>query len=178
MNRIALVYGGIAGTVIIGTTIVGSLLMPAETLARLEWLGYLVMFVALALVFVGVKRHRDEELGGVIRFGTALKVGLAIALVATVVYVAAWEATQAATGYRFTEEYAAAYMADVEASGATEAEVAAARADVEVVVERMRNPVFRVLITASEILPVGVLVALLSAVVLRRPEAFRDGVRT
>jgi len=170
MKRIALVFGGIAGAVIIGVTIVGHLLVDPEALAGLEWLGYLVMFAALGLVFVGVKQYRDEELGGVIRFGTALQVGAAIALVASVVYVAAWEATLFATDYVFIDEYAQSYLAEVEASGASEAEIADARAEVELATERMGNPLFRLLITLSEILPVGLLVALVAAAVLRRPE--------
>ena len=170
MKRFALGYGGITGAVIIGTTIVGFLLVDPEAIAGLEWLGYLVMFAAFALVFVGVKRYRDEELGGVIRFGTAFKVGLAMTLVATAIYVVAWEATQFATDYRFMDEYAASYVAQVEASGAPEAEVERAREQVAVAVERMRNPIFRTLITATEIFPVGLLVTLLSAAVLRRPE--------
>jgi len=170
MMRIALIFGSLAGAVIIGTTIVGYLLVDPDALAGLEWLGYLVMFAAFALVFVGVKRYRDDELGGIIRFGTAFKVGAAIALVASAVYVAAWEATLFATDYRFVTEYAESYMAGVEASGASPEEVADRRAEVEMAMERMRNPAFRLLITLSEILPVGLLVALVSATALRRPE--------
>jgi hypothetical protein len=171
MKRFALGYGGITGLVIIGTTIVGFFLVDPEAIAGLEWLGYLVMFAAFALVFVGVKRYRDEELGGVIRFGTALRVGLAMTLVASAIYVAAWETTQYLTDYRFMNDYAASYIAQVEASGASAAEIEAERAKVTTMVERMGNPAFRTLITFSEIFPVGLLVTLFSAAVLRRPDA-------
>ena len=40
------------------------------------------MIVALSVIFLGVKRYRDQELGGVIRFGTAFMLGLGIAAVA------------------------------------------------------------------------------------------------
>ncbi len=171
MRRFAFGYGSIVGVVIIGTTIVGFFLVDPEAIAGLEWLGYLVMFAAFALVFVGVKRYRDEELGGVIRFGTAFKVGIAMTLVASAIYVAAWETTQYLTDYRFMDEYAASYIAQVEASGASAAEIAEERERIEVAVERMENPLFRTLVTLSEIFPVGLLVTLFSAAVLRRPEA-------
>ena len=32
------------------------------------WFGYLVMLVALTFIFVGVKRYRDVERGGGIKF--------------------------------------------------------------------------------------------------------------
>ena len=44
-------------------------------------LTYLVMLVALSMVFVGIKQYRDQALGGVIKFGPALLVGLGISAV-------------------------------------------------------------------------------------------------
>ena len=55
------------------------------------WFGYLVMLVALSLIFVGVKRYRDSQCGGVINFGPAFVLGLAIAAVAALVYALVWE---------------------------------------------------------------------------------------
>lgn len=38
-------------------------------------LGYLTMLIALSAVFVAIKRHRDADLGGVIRFWPAFGLG-------------------------------------------------------------------------------------------------------
>jgi hypothetical protein len=170
MRRIALIYGSIAGAVSIGTAVLGMSLGESAHLAGLEWLGYLVMLVALALVFVGVKQYRDEHGGGVIRFVTALKVGLGIVLVAAVVYVLVWEVYLAATGYGFMEEYVASVLEERAAAGASPAELEAARTEMAEMAARYERAPARMLITSLEILPIGILVALVSAAVLRRPE--------
>lgn len=170
MSRIALVYGSIAGAVSIGTAVLGMSLGGSAHLAGLEWLGYLVMLVALSLIFVGVKQYRDREGGGVIRFATALKVGFGIVLVAAVVYVAVWEVYLAATGYGFMEEYVASVLEERAAAGATPGELEAVRAEMAEMTARYERAPARMLITSLEILPIGVLVALASAAVLRRSE--------
>src|SRR4029079_13014119 len=71
MTRISLTYGLISGLVVIGGHIGGIVSHASST-----WLGYLIMLVALSSILVGVKQHRDQALGGVISFRTALLIGL------------------------------------------------------------------------------------------------------
>ena len=94
--RYALIYGGIAGAIAIAAITAS---IAVESLSHLQsmWFGYLVMLAALSLIFVGVKRYRDVECGGVIGFGRALLLGVAMAVVAGLVYVAGWEAYLATT---------------------------------------------------------------------------------
>jgi len=129
--------------------------------------GYLVMLVALSLVFVGVKRYRDRTLGGVIRFAPALGMGLAISAVAGVIYVIGWEITLAVTDYSFIDSYAAAAIEAKRADGASAAEIAAVTAQMADFKAQYANPWFRMPITFVEIFPVGVLVSLISAALLR-----------
>ena len=86
-----------------------------------EWFGYLVMLAALSMIFVGVKRFRDVECGGVIRFGRAFAVGLGIALVAAAVYVIGWELYQAASGFDFMADYSASIVESMRSQGASQA---------------------------------------------------------
>jgi hypothetical protein len=132
--------------------------------------GYLVMLVALSLVFVGVKRYRDRALGGVIRFAPALGIGLAISAVAGVIYVIGWEITLAVTDYSFMDSYAAAAIEAKRADGASVAEIAAVTAQMADFKSQYANPWFRMPITFVEIFPVGVLVSLISAALLRNSE--------
>ncbi len=96
MKRTIWLYGSISGAVIIGSMIVT---MNVAALADSEWLGYLTMIVALSVIFLAVKRYRDQELGGVIRFGTAFMLGLGIAAVASLAYVLLWEVYLSETDY-------------------------------------------------------------------------------
>jgi len=73
--RYSLVYGGLSGAVAI-SVLVFSLAFNLPNHAHSLWFGYLVMLVALSLIFVGVKRYRDVECGGVVTFGRAFAFSL------------------------------------------------------------------------------------------------------
>lgn len=166
MLRYCLIYGAIAGIVTIAAMTL-NLTFGGEDFGASEVAGYLIMLVVLSLIFVGVKRYRDVELGGVIRFLPAFGLGLGIAVVAGVFYVASWEAYVAISGSNFIEAYTNAMIAQAQAM--PEAERAAQVAEAESLRAIYANPVYRFGMTFMEIFPVGVVVALLSAAVLRNP---------
>jgi polyferredoxin len=89
MTRTILTYGLISGLVAI-LGIIGTIVAPGDG-HHSVWLGYLIMLVALSAILIGVKQHRDRALGGVIKFWPAFLVGLGIALIAGLAYVAVWE---------------------------------------------------------------------------------------
>jgi hypothetical protein len=130
-------------------------------------IGYTTMLIALSAVFVGIKRHRDVERGGVIRFWPAFGIGVGISFVAGVFYVAAWEALQAMTHMDFASSYANAIIAGEKAKGASAEALAKLAADMEAFKLQYANPLFRLPMTFVEIFPVGVLVSLVSAGLLR-----------
>ncbi len=132
-----------------------------------EWVGYLIMIVALSMIFVGIKRYRDRELGGVIKFGTAIFLGLGITLVASVIYVAVWEVNLELTDHAFIDQYTESIIAGKQAEGVEGAELEALTAEMATLKQRYANPLFRVPMTFLEIFPVGLLISLLAAAVLR-----------
>lgn len=166
MNRIIWVFGSIAGTILALSFGVGYVL-GAEIDDHSPVMGYLIMLAALSFVFLGVKRYRDGELGGAIRFGRAFGVGLAIAGVAAIFYVLGWEAYMYATGFTFMDAYVDSMVAAKQAAGASAAEVARVKAELGEFARQYRNPAFRMAITFAEIAPVGLVVALISAGLLR-----------
>lgn len=130
-------------------------------------LGHLTMLTALSAVFLAVKRHRDEDLDGVIRFWPALGLGLGISLVAGVFYVLAWEAALAVTGMDYAGDYAKALIIEQQAKGASAEALAKFTTEMEQFKQQYANPLFRLPMTLAEIFPVGVLVSLVSAALLR-----------
>ena len=169
MIRTILTYGLISGLVII-VGIIGTILAPSGVRHASEWLGYLIMLAALSSILVGVKQHRDQALGGVIKFHTALLVGLGIATVASLVYVAVWEAYLAMTHYAFMGQYIDATLAAKRAAGVTGPAYAKVVAEMEAMRRQYANPLFRLPMTFAEIFPVGLLIALVSAALLRNPK--------
>jgi hypothetical protein len=168
MLRSILIYGTVAGLIAGGflsfmVVTFGSEMGGATGMA----IGYVSMLVALSAIFVAIKRRRDDALGGVIRFWPAFGMGIAISAVAGVLYVACWEATQAAVGLDFAKVYAEYLVAQAKAGGATGAALAKATADAQAFRADYNNPLYRLPMSFMEIFPVGVLVSLVSAGLLR-----------
>ena len=164
MSRIILIFGIAAGLIVAVPMCL--LVANAEpgSAATSHFTGYLIMLLALSLVFLGVKRLRDRELGGVIRFVPALLAGLGISAVASVIYVIGWEITLAITDFSFIDTYSNAAVEAARAKGASAAEVEAVVAQMAEFRQQYANPLFRMPVTFIEIFPVGLLVSL-----IRRP---------
>ncbi len=162
-------YGLISGLIIICVMLTGIVLADRDSFFASMYFGFLVMTVAMAFMFIGVKRYRDVELGGVIRFKTALLTGLGIAAVAALCYVVVWELYLASTGYRFMDDYLAGIAADHRAAGMTEAQAAEKMSEYAWVRDNYPNPLIRIPLTFTEIFPVGLIVAFVSAALLRNP---------
>ena len=169
MGRDILKYGVIAGLVVAagmwGTLLAFGDEMPHGMLGMA--LGYLTMLVALSAVAFGIKHHRDADRGGAIGFWPAFGMGLGISFIAGVFYVLAWEIAQATVVRDFAGNYAAAAVAQAKANGADAASIATLTARMEAFKLQYADPWFRLPMTFAEIFPVGVLVSLVSALVLR-----------
>lgn len=166
MTKTALVYGAIAGSIVIGSILAGFLL-GSDHGGQSLWFGYLIMILALSLIFLGVKSYRDRQGGGVIKFGPALFLGLMIAVVAGVFYVGGWEAYLAATDYSFMPSYVDQIIESKKAAGLAGEALAAEIAKLEEMEANYENPLYRMPMTFVEIFPVGLVIALFSAAVLR-----------
>lgn len=172
MKRTVLVYGLIAGAIVGAMLLITMPLYKSGTLNfdNGELLGYSTMTIALSLIFFGVKSYRDKNLGGEITFGKALQVGLLIMLVAGVIYSLCWEVSYRQVGDEFTQKMTQHYIDEKKTDGATEAELAEFKKEWESFSELYKNPVIRFGITLMEITPVGVVLSLLSAALLRRKD--------
>lgn len=166
MKRVILIYGAISGAIIIGIIIISMMIWGMEGAS--EWMGYLVMVAALSLIFFGIKSYRDQELGGVIKFWTAVKIGLGISLVASVIYVSAWETYLQTSDVDFMEQYANSYIEQMRADGASGQEIGDAQKRMDEYKAMYENPVMRLGITFLEIFPVALVITLVSAALLRK----------
>lgn len=161
-------YGIIAGLVVAIPNLVMFLSLSKDSAppGNGYLIGYTIMIVAFTAIFLGIKAYRDKALGGVIRFMPAFGLGLAISLVATVFYVVMWEICVAYGEWDFVAFYSRLIMEGAAAKG-PEA-VQAAAAEVEQFKQMYANPAIRIAFTTIEIFPVGVLISLISAAILRK----------
>ena len=172
MKKIVLVYGAISGLIVGAMLIITMPLYESGTLKfdNGQLLGYTTMVIALSLIFFAVKSYRDQHLKGVITFGQAFKVGILVSLVASIIYALIWEISYNTMKGDFMGKMNEHSMMKMKERGASEKEIADAKADMDEFAELYKNPLVRFPITVLEIAPVGLIVSLLCAALLRRKE--------
>lgn len=175
MRKTVLTFGSISGVMIVILVAIHMSLWKAGVVNfdNGELFGYGSMIIALSMVFFGVKSFRDKHQNGSIRFGKAFMIGLFITLLASAFYVAGWEVYyQADDQWRetFMDQYAEHSLGRMREGGATEQQIDEARQQMSELKELYQIPVIRLAFTLIEILPVGLLVSLISAAILRKKE--------
>jgi hypothetical protein len=128
-------------------------------------LGYTLMVVVFSLTFFGIRSYRDKELDGVISFGKAFLTGALIALMGATLYVAVWLFYY----YLFVPDFIDKYIPHA-LKNVAPADLPAKMKEMDNFREMYKNPLFVVLITYSEVLPVGLVVAFISALILKRKQ--------
>jgi len=137
-------------------------------------IGYTTMVVAFLLVFFGVRSYRDNEGGGTIGFGRALAVGVLIVVVASACYVATWELLYFWLAPDIGVKFQAAMLEQARSSAGSPAEVQQKVAEMQRFMQLYRNPLVNSAITFLEPLPVGLVLALVSAGILSRQRRSAD----
>jgi len=172
MKKVVIIYGIIAGILVLGLSAL-IFVVFGDQFSHLsnELFGYLIMIIALSIIFPAIKQYRDKYQGGIINFGTAFKVGFFISLIASTMYVINWEIyMQSSDPDAFIDSYQASEIERMKAEGESEAVISARKEQHEEYKRIYRNPLLRIPITYSEILPVGLLISLLSALLLRKSD--------
>jgi hypothetical protein len=142
MKKIVLTFGLIAG-VMISVLMDGSLLLANKIGSGHSMvLGYTIMVASFLLIYFGIRSYRENHLDGRISFGRAFACGILITLITTCCYVATWEVLY----FNFIPHFMDSYFA----------------------AQSYQNPLVNALYTFIEPLPVGLIITLASAALLRR----------
>jgi hypothetical protein len=167
MKKTVLTFGLIAG-VIISVLMGGSLLLADKIGSGHSMaLGYTIMVASFLLIYFGIRSYRDNNLGGQISFGRAFACGILITLVTSVCYVAMWEVLYFNFMPHFMDSYFAAEIHKIQASGLDAATTAAKVAAIQHSQQLYQNPFVNMAYTIMEPLPVGLIITLVSAAILR-----------
>ena len=132
-----------------------------------EILGYGVMLLMFSLIFFGIRNYRKSH-GGFISFGRALGLGVLTALYACTVYVIVWLILYYNFVPDFIDKYTQHVLNELSRAGATANELGLKMKEMASFKQMYKSPFFVTLITYSEVLPIAFLVALISALILRR----------
>jgi len=176
MKRVVIIFGLISGVISSALMFLTLPLIKNGTINfdNGEIFGYTAIFLSFLLVFFGIRSYRENN-GGTITFGRAFSVGILITLISCVFYVASWELIyfklmpDFARGHIYN--YGRHAVSDMRAKGATDAAIAAKKAEMEKLMVMLDNPVMNSAMTFIEPFPVGLIVTLVSAAILRRKRA-------
>lgn len=174
MKKTVITFGLISGLIIIVLGYTTTSLFTDESgkmdFSKGELFGYINMIVALSMIFFGVRQYRERYLGGKISFGQAFKAGLFITLIASILYVIGWlvyyHSSEAAQ--TFPAQYLEHMKAKWASAGMSTEEITQKAQGFEKNMEMFKNPVIMAGMTLMEIFPVGLLITLLTAFILKR----------
>jgi hypothetical protein len=173
MKKTVWTFGLIAGAILSIMMLATMPFMDRIGFETGELIGYTTIIAAFLLIFAGIKSYRDNRAGGVISFGRAFALGLLINVVASACYVATWQVIYFRLAPDFGEQYAAHQLEKARAEGASEQELARKSAEMARFQELYKNPLFNAGVTFLEPFAVGLVVALVSAGILRRKSGRR-----
>jgi len=168
MKKTVLTFGLISGAIL---SAMMAITVPFEHQIGYDHaliVGYTTMVLSFLLIFFGIRSYRDNVGGGRVGFGRAFAVGALIAAIASVCYVATWEVIFYKFEPDFMDKYTARAVEQIKASGAPQAVVEKRTAELNRQAELYKNPLVNIAMTFVEPLPVGLLIALVSAGVLSR----------
>ncbi len=170
MKKTVLIFGLIIGTILCANMIVMvNMMYTNPDFKGNDIVGYAAMVVLFSLIFLGVRNYRKKYLDGFISFGKAFKIGSLIALIGSTMYVVVWLFYY----YLFVPDFMDVYTTYV-LENCDPADVQSKTLEMANFKEMYKNPLFVILITYSEVLPIGLLVALISALILKKKRGVPD----
>jgi hypothetical protein len=165
MKKTVLTYGLISGGIGAALLLAHVPFMDGSSTALV--VGYAAIVVAMLFVFFGVRSYRENAGNGKLSFGRAFAVGILIALVSAACYVAAWEVVYfknpSIADHIFDQQ-----VEELKTTGAPQERIDEAAREIESFKKLYSNPFVNAAFTFLEPFPVGLLMALISAVVFRR----------
>jgi hypothetical protein len=175
LKKTVLTFGLISGFMM--SVLMGGSLLLADKIGSGHnslVLGYTIMVASFLLIYFGIRSYRDNTLAGQISFGRAFACGILITLISSVCYVIMWEILYFNFMPHFMDSYFAAQIHKLQSAGLDSATTAARVAAIQHSQQLYQNPVVNMAYTLMEPLPVGLLITLISAALLRRKASAPD----
>ena len=169
MKRTILICGLIGGLISVGWFVISEQFLSVNmSMDTRVYFGYATMILGLSVIFVAIKNYRDNQNNGVISFARAFRIGLLITLIASTVYVIVWMIDFKWFVPDYFDKYKAHMLTDMQANGTPAAEMNKKMIEINSGVEMYKNPLFNALFTYMEIVPVGLVISVIAALILKR----------
>ena len=168
MKRTVLTFGLLSGAL--------SSLMLAATVPFIDRIGfdrgvvvgYTAIVISFLFVYFGVRSYRDNVAAGQLTFGQGFTVGLLITIISCLCYVVTWQIVYYNFIPDFMDRYAAYVIEQLRASGEPTAVIEEKAREMQAFKTMYANPLVNAAFTFLEPFPVGLVMTLIAAVLLRR----------
>ena len=163
MNNI-IVKNGLLGSSIVSALLI-SITMYMKSNPEKEvsmMIGFAGMLLAFIFVALGIKQQRNAS-NGFISFGKAFLTGFWITLIISTIYVFLWFVFLYYFFSNFEEHYT-----DMAIAKASPDELTKVTEEMNSFKEMYKNPIWVILFTYMEILPLGIVFSLISALILKK----------
>ena len=167
MKKVVLVYGLISGAIAAVLLLAHVPFMDSLGYNTSLLVGYAGIVLSALLIFFGVRSYRENVGNGKLTFGRGFTVGILIALISSACYVAVWEVVYYSNP-GITDHVFDSQLKELKAGGASPTEISEAVREAESFKEMYANPFVNIAFTFIEPFPVGLLMTLISAAILRR----------
>ena len=165
MNKIVLKNGLFGSSIVTALLLSVTFYMKANPEKEVSmFFGFAGMLLAFFFVVLGIKQQRDTN-NGSISLGKAFLTGFWITLNISTVYVVVW----LIIFYNFFPNFAEHYT-DMAIAKASPDEVAQVTEEMNSFKEMYKNPIMVILLTYMEILPLGIVFSLISALILKKKQ--------
>ncbi len=168
MKKTVLTFGLIGGAIMAAMMFAALPFVEKIGFDKGAIVGYTTVILAFMLVFFGIRSYRENVSDGHISFGRAFAVGILITAVACVCYVVAWEILYFNFMPDFMDKYAGYVIEKARASGTSQQAIDAQLQQMKSFKAMYDNPFFNAAITFTEPFPIGLIVTLISAAILRK----------
>lgn len=164
MKKVVLIFGSVIGIVLSTNSIIHMSMMYSNPDYKAnDAIGYATMVIIFSVIYFGVRNYRNNHLEGKINFSKAFKTGAIICFIASTYYVVFGLMYY----YLFVPDFMEVY-ADYIIRNSAASEVEAKTAQMASFKEMSKNPFFVVLISYFEVLPIGMIIALISAFIVKK----------
>jgi uncharacterized membrane protein len=168
MKNTIIKYGLISGAIAALGILIMTLVLKSYGFDYTAYVGYSLIILSMTVIFFGVKAYRDNENEGQLSFKTGLLIGLGIAVISSVCYSLMWLVVYYNFIPNFIEDYATFTTNQLKNSGASEAELSNNAAQMQDFRDLYKTPLGIFAVTLIEPLPVGILGALVSTLILKK----------
>ena len=168
MKKTVLTFGLISGFIMIAMMTLSLVFSERIGFGHSLVLGYTILIAGSSLVFFGIRSYRENIGGGQISFGRAFAVGILITLVASVCYVVTWEIIYFKFMPDFADKYAAYMIEKARAAGESAQKLQAIADEMKSMKATLNNPFLNAAFSFLEPFPIGLIVTLISAAILRK----------